>query len=221
MATQQIPQIPVQNRPALGTRATVRLRQGGQLPAVIYGHGQDPVHVAVDAKAMSDLLQHHARLIEAVTDGQGQACLVKDVQWDHLGSQIIHVDLARVDLDESVTVEVGLEFVGEPKGIKEAGAFMEHPTTAIEVECRAGNIPESIRVDVSGLAVGDTLTVEDLTLPEGVKAVSDPDTVVAAIHVAVEEEEAVPEAAEGEAATAEPEVIGRKPGEEGEEKEED
>ncbi len=202
MTTQDIPQISVEKRDRIGTRYARRLREAGRLPVVIYGHGQEPVHVSVDRKTMVEVLHHNAHLIEVSVDGSTQPCLVKDVQWDYLGATIVHVDLARVDLTESVTVAVDLVLVGDAKGLKTAGALLEHPVSQIEVACTANNIPENIKVDVSDLDVGEMITIADLKLPEGVTTTEDPETIVA--HVLVQAEE--PEV-EVEAGAGEPEVI--------------
>jgi large subunit ribosomal protein L25 len=202
----------VEPRTELGSRRTFRLRNAGKMPVVIYGHKKDPLHVSADAKQMSDLLHEHTRLLEVHVDNHVEPCLIKEVQWNHLGSQIIHVDLARVDLTEKVTVPVLVVLIGEPKGAKEAGAFLSHPVTEIEVECLVTQIPDEILADVANLGVDESLTAGELTLPEGVKLVSEPDTIIAQVQIAQEEEEPVV-AAEGEA--AEPELI-RKPAAEGE-----
>ncbi len=208
MATHEIPQLDASVRADTGKRSAARLRKEGRLPGVVYGHGQDPVHVAVDSKALNHLLHENAHLLNFNIDGNTDSVLIKDVQWDFLGDTIIHADFTRVNLSESVTVEVELEFVGEAVGLKENGAYIEHPTTMLEVECRADSIPSSIRVNISEMNVGDTLSVADVQLPDGVTAVTDEDTPVAAIHMAAAEEEE----AEGleEAAAGEPEVIGAK-----------
>ncbi len=206
-----IPALEARKRTAVGTRAARRERKDGRLPAVIYGHKQDPLHVSLDYRETSSLLVTRAHLLNVAHDGQTESCLVKDVQWDGLGSSISHVDLERVDLSETVTVEIEVELTGEAAGLKEAGAFIEQPNTKVEVQCTAGNIPDGFKLDVSALGVGDALTVADLPLPQGVTAVSDPEMVLAVIHMAKAEEElVVATAAEG----AEPELVGRETTEE-------
>jgi len=210
MTTHQIPEITVQVRDRLGSRYAKRLREGGRLPAVIYGHQQDPVHVSFDYKEMVTHLLDNAHLFKIVADGRTEPCLVKDVQWDYLGAQIVHLDLTRVDLSEMVSIEVRLTLKGEAIGLKEPGALLTHPYSAIEIECRADQIPETITLDVSNLQAGEALTVADLQLPEGVVCTFEPDTVLASITIQQEIEE---EEAEGEAAEAEPEIIGERKGE--------
>ncbi len=206
MSTATIPQLSAQTRDKLGTRYTRRLRAQAQIPAVIYGHQQQPLHVSVDAREFNELMQHHAHLIEVSLGNQTEPCLIKDVQWDFMSAKIIHVDLARVDLTETVEVEVELKFVGEPVGAKTTGAVLEHPLSSLEIACLATQIPELITVDVSNLQAGEAITVADLKLPEGVKALTDADAVVAQINLVEEEDLTTPVAAD---AAAEPELIGR------------
>jgi large subunit ribosomal protein L25 len=213
MATPSIPRVDVEPRQHLGSRYASRLRRAGRLPAVIYGHGQPTVHVALDRQRVTDLVHRHAHLLEVVLDGKPEPVLIKDVQWDALGSFIIHLDLTRVDLNERVRVEVRLVFTGEAVGLKEEGAIQERPVARVGVECLATQIPDQIKADVAHLGVGDTLTVRDLKLPEGVTATMHPDTVLASITIMAEE---VVEVVPVEGAAAEPEVIGKKL-EEGEE----
>lgn len=206
MATQTLPRIETQPRERLGSRYAARIRQAGRLPAVVYGHNQDPLHLSVDARHFVEVLHGNAHLIEVVVGDNTEPALIKDVQWDHLGRQIIHVDLARVDLTEEVEVEVEVVLTGEPPALNEAGTVLDHPETVLEVRCLANNIPQRITVDVSELKVDEAITIGDLKLPEGVTAAGDPDTVIARISIVEElpEEEEV-----AEDAAAEPEVIGR------------
>lgn len=213
MATRQIPKIQGQRRERTGSRYAYRLREQGQLPAVVYGHKQDTVPVAIDQRQFTDLIHQHYHLLELEFDSRSEPCLIKEVQWNHLGTQIVHVDLTRVDMAEEVEVELEVELKGEPAALQEEGAILNHPETSITVACRADQIPESLSADISELQIGDALTVADLKLPEGVRAVTDPETVLAQIQIVQEEPEEEEVAAEG----AEPEVIGKaEEGEEGE-----
>ncbi len=208
MTTTQIPQIAGQVRDRLGSRDTARLRTRGQLPAVIYGHKRDPMHICVDAKQVTDLLHHRAHLVEVVLDSTSEPCLIKDVQWDHLGSDILHIDLTRVDVTERVAVRVDLVLTGDPVGLKESGTFLQHPINELDVSCLASQIPDQIKADISGLTPGATFTVADLKLPAGVTVNADPETVIASIQVISEQPES--ELEPGPTAASEPEVIGKK-----------
>ena len=203
MAKNNIPQLDAEARDRLGSRYAARLRDKGRLPAVIYGHKQDPVSVTLDTKAFGDVIRRHTHVINVSFSSGVESCLVKDVQWNHLGTQIIHVDLARVDLAERVETEVELEFVGDPKAKQEAGAVLEHVHSSIEIECEAGNIPGSIRVDLTNISREKPITVADLQLPEGVKCTMEPGTIIASISFVSEQIE-TPVA---EAGPTEPEVI--------------
>ena len=207
MAT-EIPQLASEPRTKLGSRYAIRLREKGHLPGVVYGHGEGAVHIAVDAKAFSELLHHSAHLIELHLDGNTQPCLIKDVQYDYLNTTPIHLDLTRVNLDEEVEVEVEIELTGEPIGLKVEGAVLDQQLNQLTVRCKANNIPELIRHNVKALEAGGNVHVSDLVLPDGVEAVDEDDIVVAMISI---QEELPEETIEDELdQSAEPEVIGVK-----------
>jgi large subunit ribosomal protein L25 len=150
-------------------------------------------------------IRHGARVVDLQADGKTEKALIREVQWDHLGKDILHVDFARVAADERIVVPVRIELRGTAPGVAQGGV-LDQPLHTLEVECLALSVPESIRVNVGALQVGGAIHVRDLVLPPDVKAMADPDAIV--IHVTapkVEAEAAVAPAAE----TAEPEVIGR------------
>src|SRR5689334_16330814 len=211
MASQSI-QMTAQPRPELGSRANKRLRDRGLVPGVIYGHKEAVVPVTLNKKELVGHLNHGAHVFDLAVDGKSEKVLVKEVQYDHLGAEPIHIDFARVSLDEKVEVTVPLELKGEPKG-EEEGGVLQQIVAELEVECLVTDIPDVIRHNVSEMKLDDVLHIKDLKFPAGVVSKQDPDLIVAMVK-AIEEEEAAPaaEAAEG---AAEPEVIGRKP-EEGE-----
>lgn len=202
----QTPQLAASKRERLGTRYSRRLRRDGRLPAVVYGHQQEPLHITLDAHEFVDHLHTGAHLLEVRTDGQAETCLIKDVQYDHLGDTIIHVDLARIDLNEEVTVSVPLTLRGKDRspGAKAPNSIVEQPIVDLEVRCLAVNIPDNIDVDISAMNLDDVIMVKDLKLPEGVTATEDPEAVVVSIQ---ETKESVEEAIAPEAAGAEPEVL--------------
>ncbi len=207
----EIAKLKAESRPSKGSREAQRVRRKGQLPAIIYGHGQQPECVAVPADDFTYLLEHGRHLLELDMTGAKRSVLIKDVQYDHLGDKPIHVDFTLVDLSERVTVSVPLEFRGTPVGTHEGGA-LEHSRVDLEIECKVTDIPESIRVNVGEMKLGDILHVRDLELPEGMKAVTPAEAIVCSVRAktaAAEMEEVV---AEGEA--QQPEIIGRKEKEE-------
>ena len=201
----QTAQINAEVRSDLGSRANRRLRQAGKLPGVIYGHKEAVVPVTLPKKEVVTHLNRGTHVFDLALDGKNEKVLVKDVQFDHLGAEVLHVDFARVSLDEKVEVTVPLELKGTPKGEADGGV-LQQLVAELEVECLVTEIPDAIRHNVSDMGVDSDLHVKDLQLPPGVRALQDEDLVLAQVRV-ITEEEAAP-AAEGE--TAEPEVIGRK-----------
>ena len=213
MAKQSI-QITAQPREGLGSRKVKRLRDQGLIPGVVYGHKEAVVPVTLPKKELTGHIDRGAHVFDLSLDGKSEKVLVKDVQYDHLGLEILHIDFARVSLDERVEVTVPLELKGEPKGEAEGGV-LQQIVAELEIECVVTDIPDRITHNVSEMGIDDVLHIKDLQLPPGARALQDEDLIVAMVKV-ISDEEAAP-AAEGE--TAEPEVIGRKPeeGAEGEE----
>lgn len=199
-----------ERRKQSGTRGARKLREAGLLPAIIYGHKEEPVAVQMNYHDLALELHHHHRLLEVALEGKRVQVLVKEVQYDHLGDKVIHVDLTRVSLDERVQVTVQLALRGTPAGASEGGV-LEQVLSEIELECQVTNIPEEIRVPVSHLQVGQTLTAGELELPEGTNLITEADSPVVTVTVMAEEEEVEEAAADAE---AEPEVISKKPSEE-------
>ncbi|MBL1216195.1 MAG: 50S ribosomal protein L25 [Planctomycetes bacterium] len=202
--SKQAPVIEATKRDRLGTRYARRLRTAGRLPAVIYGHKKDPVAIDMDLKQTLLVLHHGSRLLSVSVEGKAETCMVKDLQFDYLGTNVIHMDLARVDLTERVTVQARLNFIGTPAGLKVPGAIFRTISETVEVTCTAADIPsEAIPIDISHLEAGAFLTAGELGLPPELTLEEEADTPVCRIAMVSEEEEEPDEAAEGE-----PEVIG-------------
>ncbi len=198
-----------------GTRAARALRAQGLVPVVLYGREDGKtLHLSLEAKAVEKMLRGHARVVEVdLDDGTKESGLVKDVQFDPVTDQVLHMDLFHVDLTKPVEVEVPLEFVGHPKGISEGGKFT-HDLADLPLICLPTEIPQVIKVKVSHLGVGDHITAGDLEIPENVKLGVPPETVVCHVKAFLATAEAHEE--EAEAGPSEPEVIGKKDEEEGE-----
>src|SRR5438477_2620420 len=209
MATQAA-QVTAKPRNELGSRANKRLRDSGFVPGVIYGHKEAVVPVTLPRKEVENHLNHGAHLFDLALDGKSEKVLVKEVQYDHLGISVIHVDFARVSLDERVEVTVPIELKGEPKNDGETPGVVTQVINELEIECLVTEIPHSIIVNIADMKLDDQISIADLKLPAGAKAKQDPEAVVVTFKE-VKEEEAAPAP---EAETAEPEVIGRKPEEE-------
>jgi large subunit ribosomal protein L25 len=204
MATQSA-QVTAQTRSQLGSRANKRLRDSGMLPGVIYGHKEAVIPVTLPKKEVVIHLNRGAHLFDLALDGKNEKVLVKEVQYDHLGSEVIHIDFARVSLDEKVELTVPLELKGTPAGEADGGV-LQQIISELEIECLVTDIPDVIRANVSELKLNDVLHIKDLQLPKGVRVLQDEDLIVASVKEVVEAQ--TTEAAEG--ATAEPEVIGKK-----------
>ncbi len=189
-----------------GKKANQRLRAEGWLPGIIYGHKQNPVAVLLPGKELYTALHNGAHVLTVNLGGSSEQVLVKEVQYDHLSQNMIHVDLTRVDLTERVEVSVEIILRGTPKGATDGGV-LDQTLSEMDVECVVTQIPESVRVNVAELGLGQALHIKDVPLPDGVKALGDPDTVVCVCRVLGEELEAAAEEAEGGA--MEPEVISR------------
>src|SRR3954453_3030167 len=174
----QTAQITAKPRNELGSRANKRLRDSGMLPGVIYGHKEAIIPITLPRKEVVSHLTHGAHLFDLAIDGKSEKVLIKEVQYDHLGLEVIHVDFARVSLDEKVEVTVPLELKGTPKG-EEEGAVLQQIVAELEVECLVTDIPEVIRYNVSEMKLDDVLHLKDIPLPQGVKALQDEDLIVA------------------------------------------
>ena len=195
-----------QIRERTGSRVAAQVRKQGRIPAIVYGHKQEPMAISLDAHDFLEGLRHGHRLIDITVAGETQKMILKDLQYDYLGREIVHADLMRVDVTEAVRVTVPLELKGIAQGTQEGG-IVEEQTDHIEVSCLVTNMPEVITVSVKELAVGEVIHAGDITLPDGVTLASSKEAIVATCHlVAVAK---TTEELEEEAPTA-PEVIGEK-----------
>jgi len=191
-----------QPRTEFGKGAARRLRRADMVPAVLYGHGTDPVHVALPGHATMMALKQSNALFELDVAGKSTLALPKDVQRDPLRGFIEHVDLLIVRRGERVTVDVPLHVIGEPV----AGALVTSEATTLSLEAEATQIPQSVEHDISGLEIGTQVLAGDVKLPEGATLVTDAEALIINIVDAeragdvIEEPEAA--AAEGEEAAA-------------------
>ena len=198
-----------------GSAKSRDLRNNGYLPSVVYFHGKEALSIKFPKGALLKLVRQH-RLESVILNlkikddkkTKGRPCLVKEIQYDPVSEDIIHVDFNEISLTEAIKVNVSVEVKGEAIGVKQEGGSLEHILWEIEVECLPTNIPKNIEVDVSALKMGDAIHVKDIVFPSGVKPLNDPAAIV--LHVAAPMKEEVPvEAVEGEE-KQEPEVIKEK-----------
>ncbi|MEE8141955.1 MAG: 50S ribosomal protein L25 [Planctomycetota bacterium] len=180
-----------------GSRAAYRLRKQGWIPANLYGHGLDNVHFQIRAEEISKALYDGHHMITLEMDGSEGTGLVKEIQFDAMGEKILHVDFARVDLEEIIETTVTMELFGNPKGLA-AGGILEVPHHELMVRGRARDIPESIRLEVGELLISDSIRVRDVNFPEGVEALLDAEEPVVIIQLPRGTEVAEKEAEEPE-----------------------
>ena len=172
-------------RKRIGSKAAAAVRRAGRTPAIVYGHKQEPVAISLDTHDLVEGLHHGHRLLDVSLDGNAEKMIIKDLQYDHLGRTILHADLMRVDVTERIEVEVPLELKGVPKGTQEGGVLEAH-LDHLDVECLAIDIPELVIVSVKDLDVGQSIYARDVKLPDGVKLMTLPDTIVTTCRVLAE-----------------------------------
>ena len=138
----------------------------GLIPAVIYGHKQAVVPVTLTRDDVWRMIKTPGHLADLDVNGTAETVLIRDIQWDHLGKEVLHLDFARVSAEELIDTEVSFEVRGIPAGLA-AGGILEHLVHSVKITCKAGAIPESIKADVSQLQVGEGIHVRDLVLAAG------------------------------------------------------
>lgn len=198
-----VDQLRVEPRTKVGKLHNRRLRDSGRMPAVLYGHGEESVSLALATDQLEAAVRHGTKVVDLAGAARGKA-LLHDVQWDTFFHQILHVDLLRVVAGEKVTVEVPIELKGEAPGAVEGG-IIEQSLHAIEIEVPLDQVPEKLHININHLAIGGELTIKDIAdLPPGATVFAEMDDVVVHCEESLAEQEAV-----DEAESAEPEVITR------------
>jgi large subunit ribosomal protein L25 len=210
MATSATTALSVTHRTPAGSRAARRLRRQGKVLGVLYGGGEEPVAFEVDARVLRQVLAHAGAVLDLSVDGSTSTpVVVKELARHPVTGATLHVDLLRVRLDQEIEATVVLELVGadDAPGVKEGGV-LEHVTRELTIDALPTDIPDSLQHDVSELQIGDTVTLDAVTAPPGVKLLDDPETVIATLtppRLQVEEETEIEEETElvAEGATAE------------------
>jgi len=177
--------ITAESRTTFGKGVARKLRAAGKVPAVVYGHGTDPLHVSLPAHEIALLLRKANAILDLQLDGgTNQLALVKDVQKDPLRQIIEHIDLIVLRKGERVEVDVAVHVTGEPV----SGTSVDLDAKSITIEALATNIPQNVVVDVEGLEAGSQIFAKDVTLPEGSVLVTDPDVLVVGISIPAEQD---------------------------------
>lgn len=183
-----------------------RARAAGKTPGVLYGSSGENLAISLDSKQFEKILSKHSSgtfvldLKLAGQEGRELNAIIKEMQRDPLSSQILHVDLLHVSLTQLITIQVPVHLTGTAVGVKQGG-ILEHFTRDIEIECQAGQIPDGLSIDITGINKGEMLHVSDLRAPEGVTILTPADRVVVGVIIPRAEVEVAP-AAEAEAAPA-------------------
>jgi len=208
-------QLSGKRREVIGKGGARKARAAGQIPGVIYGHGETPMAVSIDGREFSTAMRSHKggnAIVNLKVDGGEFTALVRDAQIDPLSRAIVHLDFQHISLTETIEVEVPVHAVGVAVGVKDGGGILELITRQLEVRCLPTAIPAAIDIDVTALGIGGSIHVSDIRA-EGYTILTDPATTVLTVVAPTVEEAPVP--AEGEvavaaAAPAEPEVVGAK-----------
>jgi len=195
-----------ETRTESGKGVARKLRAAGRVPGVIYGHAREAQSLSLVARDLDKLLSHisvSSTVVELSLGGATTRTLIREIQRHPFKKQIMHIDLQELVAGEKVTVDVPLVFVGVPEGVRLSGALLEQILHSVEVLADPANIPNHIDVDVTHLAMGHSLHVRDLVLPEGIEVLSDEDATICAVIAP----RAVVEATPAEPGAAEPELI--------------
>ncbi len=193
-------------RERTGSHSVKQVLKQGRIPAVIYGHKEEPISVSLDEHNFMEGLHHGHRLLDIEIGKKKEKTIIKDLQYDCLGKKVLHIDLMRIDVTEKLKVTVPLELKGTAAGTHEGG-IVELYNNEIEIECLATDIPASIVISVKELKLGDAIHAGEVQLPEGVKLVTSPEILLVSCHLVAEIK--TTEELEMEAPAA-PEVIGEK-----------
>jgi large subunit ribosomal protein L25 len=207
--------IPSEKRDAFGKNASYRIRQSGKLPAILYGERVESLPLVLAKKDVIGILKSELglnTLFRVSLGTEERDVMIKDVQIDPTTDEVLHADLIQIAMDKVIRVQVPIELVGEAYGVKTEGGFIDFMTRELTVECLPVQIPEHFAVDVTELHLHQSLKAADVALPEGLKLITEPGTVIALVQVPHEEKveaAVVEEEVEGAeaAAPAEPEVI--------------
>jgi large subunit ribosomal protein L25 len=212
-------QLSASSRTTVGKGAARTLRSAGQIPAVIYGHAREPQSLAIPTREFEKLLERvsaESTVIELALDGGVARTLIREIQRHPFKKQILHIDFQELVAGEKVTVNVPIVLVGTPEGVRLAGGILSQVMSELSVRVDPVNIPRRIEADVTNVAIGHSLHVSDLKVPEGVEVEDDADATVAVVSAPKVEAEPTPGVVEGVEAAPEPELI-RKTKDEGEE----
>src|SRR6476659_98574 len=207
MATAQLSASP---RNTVGKGAARTLRSTGQIPAVIYGHAREPQSLAIPTRDFEKLLERvsaESTVIELTLDGAVARTLIREIQRHPFKKQILHIDFQELVAGEKVTVNVPIVLTGTPEGVRVSGGILSQVMSELSILVDPVNIPRRIEADVTNVAIGHSLHVSDLNVPEGIEVLAEADATVAVVSAPKVEVEPTPGVTEGAEPAAEPELI--------------
>jgi large subunit ribosomal protein L25 len=213
VATKEL-SLTAQPRETVGTSSAQRLRRDGKIPAVLYGHGTPPLHIAVDARAFDDLLHHGGRtgVITLTMDGKkADTALVREIARNPVTHKIAHIDLQRVSEHEAVHANVPVVTAGTSRGVRDFGGVMDVLVHELEVEGPVDELPDQLEVDVRDLGIHQHITASQVQLPKNFKLLTPGDTIVVSIEASKTAQHLEEAAAGGTTEQAAPEIIGATP----------
>lgn len=206
------PKVTLEKRKNLGSADARRLRRAGHVPGNVYGHHQDAVAISLPSDVVTPIIESGHKIVDMELDGSVEKAMIKDVQWDVYSTNVLHFDLLRVDPNERVEVEVPILIRGTPAGVINGG-IMETPHHSVAVECPAIRIPDNIPIRVNDLKIGEAIHISDIEWGDGVV----PQLPASEVVVQVTEPKRATAAEEAEeSGPAEPELVGKKEEDEGE-----
>ncbi len=192
-------QLAVEKRDKVGSSFVKKLRRKNKIPAIVYGAGKETMPITVELRALERALSESSTLIDLNIGDDTKTVLVRDVQYDPVKGNILHVDFHEVALDQKIETVVPIRIINEDQRPSDGGV-VGTLLWEVTVSCLPTDIPEAIEVDVKDLELGATLLVQDLTLPEGVEVVTDPEEAVVKVDVPTAEPADEDAEADGEAA---------------------
>ena len=215
MASAQLSATP---RSDTGKGVARSLRREGKVPGVIYGHAREPLPLALGSRELERLLGRisaETTVVELDLDGKTSRTLIREIQRDPLKRTVIHIDFMELVAGETVTVNVPVVLVGTPEGVRTGGGVLDQVLRELQVRVDPANMPNHIDIDITNLTIGHSIHVGDITVPEGVEILEDEEATIVTLSAPKTQAETP---AEGEEASAEPEVIRAKKAEDEESK---
>lgn len=208
-------QLNVETRESVGTQVAKKLRAAEKIPGIYYIHGSKNIPIIIDRAELHSIWGTESGLLDIIFDGKSHKnAVIRDIQYDPIKGFPIHIDLMGIKMTEKLTINVPVQLIGTPEGVKTDGGILQQVQREIEVECLPSDIPSSIDIDVSELLIGDTVHVSDLKV-ENAEILTDLEAVIATVSAPrIAEEPTVSEEEEEAEGSAEPEVLSQKPDDE-------